>query len=99
MIQFLRLLSAIILSLVSTTGGAAGIPPSPSGWFSTYLEEYAGAGQIFQAQVISLVTEGTFDRFPDLRVALIEGGFTWLASVMWRIDKEWRGLAPHYTVD
>ena len=73
-------------------GGAAGIPPSPSGWFSTYLEEYAGAGQIFQAQVISLVTEGTFDRFPDLRVALIEGGFTWLPSVMWRIDKEWRGL-------
>ena len=73
-------------------GGAAAIPPSPSGWFSTYLEEYAGAGQIFQAQVISLVTEGTFDRFPDLRVALIEGGFTWLPSVMWRIDKEWRGL-------
>ena len=73
-------------------GGAAGIPPSPSGWFSTYIEEYAGAGQIFQAQVISLVTEGAFDRFPDLRVALIEGGFTWLPSVMWRIDKEWRGL-------
>ena len=73
-------------------GGAAGIPPSPSGWFSTYLEEYAGMGQVFQAQVISLVTEGAFDRFPDLRVALIEGGFTWLASVMWRIDKEWRGL-------
>ncbi len=73
-------------------GGAPGIPPSPSGWFSTYLEEYAGMGQVFQAQVISLVTEGAFDRFPDLRVVLIEGGFTWMPPVMWRIDKEWRGL-------
>jgi uncharacterized protein len=73
-------------------GGAPGHPPSPSGWFSTYLEDYAGMAQIFQAQVISLVCEGAFDQFPSLRVALIEGGFTWMPSVMWRIDKEWRGL-------
>jgi len=38
------------------------------------------------------VIEGVFDRFPTLRVALIEGGFTWLPSLMWRIDKEWKGL-------
>ena len=73
-------------------GGAPGHPPTPVGWPSTYLEEYAGMAQIFQSQVISLVIEGVFDRFPDLRVALIEGGFTWLPALMWRIDKEWRGL-------
>ena len=48
--------------------------------------------QVFQAQVISLVAEGVFNQFPDLRVVLIESGFTWLPAVMWRIDKEWRGL-------
>lgn len=73
-------------------GGAPGHPPTPVGWPSTYLEEYAGMAQVFQSQVISLIAEGVFDRFPDLRVALIEGGFTWLPSLMWRIDKEWKGL-------
>ena len=73
-------------------GGVPGHPPTPSGWPSTYLEEYAGMAQIFQSQVISLIVEGVFDRFPTLRVALIEGGFTWMPSLMWRIDKEWKGL-------
>jgi predicted TIM-barrel fold metal-dependent hydrolase len=56
------------------------------------LEEYAGMAQVFQSQIWSLISEGLFDRFPDLRVALIEGGFTWLPSLMWRMDKEWKGL-------
>jgi uncharacterized protein len=73
-------------------GGAPGNPPTPSGWPSTYLEEYAAMAQVFQSQVISLVIEGAFDRFPSLRVALIEGGFTWMPSLMWRMDKEWKGL-------
>jgi predicted TIM-barrel fold metal-dependent hydrolase len=73
-------------------GGASGHPSTPSGWALTYLEEYAGMAQVFQSQVMSLVIEGAFDRFPTLRVALIEGGFTWMPSLMWRIDKEWKGL-------
>ena len=73
-------------------GGAPGLPPTSVGWPSTYLEEYVGMSQVFQAQVLSLVSEGAFDQFPDLRVALIETGVTWMPSLMWRFDKEWRGL-------
>ena len=73
-------------------GGASGLPPTPTGWPSYFIEEYAGMAQIFQSQVISLISEGAFERFPFLRIALIEGGFTWLPSLMWRIDKEWKGL-------
>ena len=73
-------------------GGAPGNPPTPSGWPSYYLEEYAGMAHVFQSQLLSIVSEGVFDRFPTLRVALIEGGFTWLPSLMWRFDKEWKGL-------
>jgi predicted TIM-barrel fold metal-dependent hydrolase len=48
--------------------------------------------QAFQSQVISLVYEGIFERFPDLRVVLMEGGFAWLPSLMWRLDKHWKRL-------
>jgi predicted TIM-barrel fold metal-dependent hydrolase len=73
-------------------GGNPGSPPTAVGWPSYYIEEYVGMSHIFQSQVISLVTEGVFDKFPSLRVALIESGVTWLPSLMWRLDKEWKGL-------
>lgn len=73
-------------------GGASSLPPTPVGWPSTYVEEMADMAQVFQSQVMSLVVEGAFDRFPNLRVALIEGGWTWMPAWMWRLDKEWKGL-------
>ncbi len=73
-------------------GGAPGTPPSAAGWPSYYLEDYVAMAQIFQSQLVSMIVEGVFDRFPTLRVAIIEGGFTWLPSLMWRFDKEWKGL-------
>jgi predicted TIM-barrel fold metal-dependent hydrolase len=73
-------------------GGAPGYPPTASGWPSYYIEEYVGAASIFQSQILNMIVEGLFDRYPSLRVALIEGGFTWMPSLMWRMDKEWKGL-------
>lgn len=73
-------------------GGAPGNPPTPCGWPSYYLEEYVAMAQLFQAQVVSLIAEGVFDRFPTLRVALLESGVTWLPALLWRFDKEWKGL-------
>jgi hypothetical protein len=73
-------------------GGVPGNPPTPSGWPSYFLEEYAGMAQVFQTQTVSLISEGVFDLYPTLRVALIESGFTWLPAHMWRFDKEWRNL-------
>ncbi len=96
--QYHRLYEAAVaagLAVGIQYGGAPGNPPSPTGWPSTFLEEYSGMPQVFQAQVISLVVEGVFDRFPELRVVLIESGFTWVPALMWRIDKEWRGLRHH----
>jgi predicted TIM-barrel fold metal-dependent hydrolase len=75
-------------------GGAPGNPPTASGWPSYYIEEYVDMAAVFQSQVLNMIVEGLFDRFPTLRVALVEGGFTWLPALMWRMDKEWRGLRP-----
>jgi predicted TIM-barrel fold metal-dependent hydrolase len=73
-------------------GGSPGNPPFPSGWPSYYFEEYVGMAQVFQSQVVSIISEGVFDLFPTMRVALVEGGFTWVPAFMWRFDKEWRNL-------
>jgi len=73
-------------------GGAPGNPPTPSGWTTYYLEEYSGMAQVFQSQLISIVSEGVCDRFPELRIALLEAGWAWLPPLMWRFDKDWKGL-------
>jgi predicted TIM-barrel fold metal-dependent hydrolase len=73
-------------------GGASGNPITPVGAPSYYLEEYVLLAQVFQAQLVSLVSEGVLVRFPDLRIVLVEAGFTWLPPLMWRFDKNWKGL-------
>ena len=42
------------------------------------------------AHIMSMVTEGVFERFPTLKVVLYEGGIFWLPHVMWRFDKNWK---------
>lgn len=38
------------------------------------------------------MSEGVFQVCPQLRVAVLEGGFAWLPPWAWRMDKEWKGL-------
>jgi uncharacterized protein len=73
-------------------GGSAGNPITSVGWPSYYIEDYVGLSQAFQAQVVSLVSAGVFAKYPQLRVVLAEGGITWLPSLMWRFDKDWKGI-------
>jgi predicted TIM-barrel fold metal-dependent hydrolase len=66
--------------------------PTSAGWPSYYLEWHTNMSQAFQAQMVSLVCEGTFEKYPSLKFVLIEGGFAWVPHVMWRLDKNWKAL-------
>jgi predicted TIM-barrel fold metal-dependent hydrolase len=67
-------------------------PTSAVGWTSYYTEDYVNQAQAFQTQLASLICEGAFSKFPELRVVLIESGVTWLPSHIWHLDKFWKGL-------
>jgi predicted TIM-barrel fold metal-dependent hydrolase len=73
-------------------GALGGWPITGVGHPSYYIEYHAGQLTSFQDLVISLVCEGVFERFPTLKIVLIEGGFGWLPPLMWRLDRAWRKL-------
>jgi predicted TIM-barrel fold metal-dependent hydrolase len=76
---------------VCPTTGLQG-PPMAIGWPSTYMELRSVYSHHFEAGLCSLVCNGVFEKYPDLRVLLLEGGFAWIPSVMWRLDQSWRAL-------
>ncbi len=79
-------------------GGIGGHAVSGSGWVSYYFEEHHSNVQSMQALVTSFVIEGVFERFPNLRVVLIEPGCAWVPPLAWRLDKTFermRDEVPH----
>ncbi len=73
-------------------GSAYRHPVTSLGWPSFYIEDYSAQSLGFQGQVASLITEGVFQKFPGLKVVLIESGVTWLPAFLWRLSKFWRGV-------
>lgn len=86
------------LKVMSHAFGSYGQPITGAGWPSFYLEEHVGPAQAMQANIISLVAEGVFARFPTLKVVSVENGYGWLPALTWRLDSTWRLLhaeLPH----
>lgn len=62
----------------------------PYGMGLHYMERHCLLPIALMPQVISLIVNGVFDGFPKLRFMVLEGGFSWLPHVMWRMDREYR---------
>ncbi len=73
-------------------GSAYKHPVTPVGWPSYLVEDYGAQSLAFQAMTTSLICEGVFAKFPDLKVVFLESGVTWLPAHLWRLTKFWRGM-------
>ncbi|WP_127582601.1 amidohydrolase family protein [Paenibacillus koleovorans] len=73
-------------------GAGQANPPTAVGYPSWYIEWHTCLSQTFMAQLVSLVCEGVFEKFPTLRFVLVEGGVAWLPHLMWRLDKNYMAL-------
>ena len=68
-------------------------PPGGAGAPTFYIEWHTlGSAGSVMAHLVSLVCHGVFERLPNLRVLLIEGGVAWLPGILWRLDTNWRAL-------
>jgi uncharacterized protein len=57
-----------------------------------YAEVHSSFGILPLSMVPSLIFEGVFDRFPNLKVSLLELGWSWAIPLSWRLDSAWSKL-------
>jgi uncharacterized protein len=78
---------------IHVNGGGSDPMFTPTGFFEHFAEYHAiGYPATYASHLASLLCEGVFDNFPNLRVVFVEGGFTWIAPIIWRLDKNWLAL-------
>lgn len=66
---------------ITHTGGLAGS-----------IEYMALMGQALPNYISSLIVNGTFEKFPDLRFVFRETGVLWLPAVIWKLDSMYEQL-------
>jgi uncharacterized protein len=80
------------LPVVFHTGGDAApealTAHAGGGTPSTYAEFAVLSPQAFMTHLISMIVQGVFVKFPDLRVLVTGTGAAWLPAIFWRFDIE-----------
>ncbi|MCW2542270.1 MAG: amidohydrolase [Frankiales bacterium] len=63
---------------------------TPSGPTNHYFEEHCDFALFNFHAVSSLIYEGVFERFPKLKIALVELAWSWAVPFAWRLDHAFR---------
>lgn len=81
-----------VVSHVGGGSGAARTTPTPVGFPTYYMEARMARPQIASAHAASLICEGVFEKFPNLKFALIEVQQLWAVGLMWHMDVDWKAI-------
>lgn len=72
-----------VVSHIGGGGGATRTTPSPVGFPTYSMEARMATPHVASTHAASLICEGIFEKFSDLKFALIEVQQLWAVSVMW----------------
>ena len=72
----------------SASGSASSI--TAAGMPDTYIEYHTLCGSGMYGHLVSILCQGIFERFPDTRVAMVEGGLVPFVGFLWRLDTNWK---------
>lgn len=53
------------------------------------IEHVSQLGQSGMHYVSSFITHGVFEKFPTLRLLMVEYGLAWIPTLLWRLDREY----------
>ena len=74
--------------------GTSVLGSTPVGRFPHHVDYHSIAFPlVYVTHLLSWITGGVFDRFPDLRFVFLEGGFLWHRPVVARLERHWRAFA------
>jgi predicted TIM-barrel fold metal-dependent hydrolase len=82
----------ILIHPTGTEGGFSTSATLAGGVPSSYIERHTDFPQLAFGNIVSMVFEGVFVRFPKLKVLVAEFGYSWVPHVLWRMDQNWRNF-------
>jgi hypothetical protein len=84
------------LALAIHAGGDAGgtmAEPTGGGRATYYIEYSTGVVQGNMTHIMSFIYNGVFERYPNLRIVVLEAGITWLPWFLRRMDENYKTTA------
>lgn len=82
----------VMTHVTGAEGTYLGAAPLAAGLTKYYTERYITYPQIAQSNLVNLIFEGVFEKYPELKVIFVEYAFSWLGPMMARMDQSWRNL-------
>jgi predicted TIM-barrel fold metal-dependent hydrolase len=80
------------VAIMAEGGGGIELQPTMAGYVS-HFAEYGVLGPLASFHhLISFIVEGVLERVPELRLVFVDGGSDVLMPILWRLDKDWRGI-------
>ncbi|MDF2723684.1 MAG: amidohydrolase [Paenibacillus sp.] len=74
---------------IGAEGAGINSPMTNVGYGSHYIESRCCRPQVMMAHLASYIFEGTFERFPTLKVLMQESGVLWVVPYLWQLDQLW----------
>ncbi|GAA0599041.1 amidohydrolase family protein [Virgibacillus siamensis] len=61
-------------------------------WPRYFIEWHTLIPTAHMKQITNMMFNGVFDKFPNLGLMMIEGGYTFIPHLMWKMDQQYRDL-------